>query len=212
MTQLLITTEMSAAIDISPEQAQKVAEFELVVSPFYDQIRRACISKARNFAKGEELAQEVIFKAFKSWDSFQDQGKGVMPWINKIIFHTNISVGVKESSHDLNRVNVYVNEDGEPEFGLDKGANAASAEDVFFEQMSSDLVREAIEKLDPEFAEATMLSLVADWSYQEIADHLDIPRSTVGTKIFRGRALLRKLLVEQAQQYGIGLNQKNKKK
>ena len=203
---------MSAAIDISPEQAQKVAEFELVVSPFYDKIRRACISKARNFAKGEELAQEVIFKAFKSWDNFQDQGKGVMPWINKIIFNTNISVGVKESSHDLNRENVYVNDEGEPDFGLDKGANAASAEDVFFEHLSGEVVRNAIEQLNVEYAEATMLSLVADWTYQEIADYLKIPVKTVGTKIFRGRAILRELLTEQAQQYGIGLNQKNKKK
>ena len=131
-----------------------------------------------------------------------------MSWL----FDSNADVGVKESAHDLNRENVYVNDDGDIDFGLDKGANAASAEDVFFEQMSSDLVRNAIEQLDPEFAEATMLSLVADWTYQEISDHLNIPVSTVGTKIFRGRALLRKLLVEQAQQYGIGLNQKNKKK
>ncbi len=203
---------MSAAIENSPEQAKKVAEFELVVSPFYDKIRRACVSKTRSFTKGEELAQEVIFKAFKSWDSFQDQGKGVMPWINKIIFNTNISVGVKESAHEENRVNVYVNEEGEHDFGLDKGAHADSAEDIYFEQLSSELVRAAIEQLDPEFAEATMLSLVADWTYQEIADHLNIPVSTVGTKIFRGRALLRKLLTEQAQQYGIGLNKKNKKK
>jgi len=203
---------MSAAIENSPEQAKKVAEFELVVSPFYDKIRRACVSKTGSFTKGEELAQEVIFKAFKSWDSFQDQGKGVMPWINKIIFHTNISVGVKESAHDQNRVNVYTNDEGDVDFGLDKGAHANSAEDIYFEQLSSELVRAAIEQLDPEFAEATMLSLVADWTYQEIADHLNIPVSTVGTKIFRGRALLRKLLIEQAQQYGIGLNKTNKKK
>lgn len=203
---------MSAAIENSPEQAKKVAEFELVVSPFYDKIRRACVSKTGSFTKGEELAQEVIFKAFKSWDSFQDQGKGVMPWINKIIFHTNISVGVKESAHDQNRVNVYTNDEGDVDFGLDKGAHANSAEDIYFEQLSSELVRAAIEQLDPEFAEATMLSLVADWTYQEIADHLNIPVSTVGTKIFRGRALLRKLLTEQAQQYGIGLNKTNKKK
>jgi len=203
---------MSAAIENSPEQAKKIAEFELVVSPFYDKIRRACVSKTRSFTKGEELAQEVIFKAFKSWDSFQDQGKGVMPWINKIIFHTNISVGVKESAHDQNRVNVYTNDEGDVDFGLDKGAHANSAEDIYFEQLSSELVRAAIEQLDPEFAEATMLSLVADWTYQEIADHLNIPVSTVGTKIFRGRALLRKLLTEQAQQYGIGLNKTNKKK
>jgi RNA polymerase sigma-70 factor (ECF subfamily) len=203
---------MSAAIENSPEQAKKVAEFELVVSPFYDKIRRACVSKTSSFTKGEELAQEVIFKAFKSWDSFQDQGKGVMPWINKIIFNTNISVGVKESAHDQNRANVYTNDEGEPDFGLDKGAHASSAEDIYFEQLSSELVRNAIEQLDPEFAEATMLSLVADWTYQEIADHLNIPVSTVGTKIFRGRAILRKLLIEQAQQYGIGLNKTNKKK
>ena len=203
---------MSAAIENSPEQAKKVAEFELVVSPFYDKIRRACVSKTSSFTKGEELAQEVIFKAFKSWDSFQDQGKGVMPWINKIIFNTNISVGVKESAHDQNRANVYTNDEGDVDFGLDKGAHANSAEDIYFEQLSSELVRAAIEQLDPEFAEATMLSLVADWTYQEIADHLNIPVSTVGTKIFRGRALLRKLLTEQAQQYGIGLNKTNKKK
>jgi RNA polymerase sigma-70 factor (ECF subfamily) len=203
---------MSAAIENSPEQAKKVAEFELVVSPFYDKIRRACVSKTSSFTKGEELAQEVIFKAFKSWDSFQDQGKGVMPWINKIIFNTNISVGVKESAHDQNRANVYTNDEGDVDFGLDRGAHANSAEDIYFEQLSSELVRAAIEQLDSEFAEATMLSLVADWTYQEIADHLNIPVSTVGTKIFRGRAILRKLLIEQAQQYGIGLNKTNKKK
>ncbi|NBR64662.1 MAG: RNA polymerase sigma factor [Micrococcales bacterium] len=201
-----LSREKRLPIDISPEQARKVEEFELVVSPFYDKIRRACISKTSNFAKGEDLAQEVIYKAFKSWQTYQDQGKGVMPWINMIIKNTNINVGIKESAHDKNRENVYLNEEGVVDFGFDKAPVSESAEDIYFEQLSVQQVRDAIEKLDPEFSEAVMLSLVAEWTYQEIADHLEIPISTVGTKIFRGRSLLRKLLAQQAHTYGFDAN------
>lgn len=67
-----------------------------------------------------------------------------------------------------------------------------------WETITPEQVSAALALLDGPFREVTKLRLIENCSYDEIADRLTIPRSTVGTRLMRARNKLRETLVKQA--------------
>jgi RNA polymerase sigma-70 factor (ECF subfamily) len=78
--------------------------------------------------------------------------------------------------------------------------------------METNEIMDTINQIDPIFREVALLNLVDGLKYREIADLLDIPEATVGTRVLRARGLLRSLLLDKAAEYGINTDSKKKKK
>lgn len=57
-------------------------------------------------------------------------------------------------------------------------------------------LQSAVEQLPPHYREAVYLRDVEQWSYDRIAEHLDVPINTVKSRISRGRALVAAALTE----------------
>jgi RNA polymerase sigma-70 factor (ECF subfamily) len=55
-------------------------------------------------------------------------------------------------------------------------------------------VRQALTKIPTKYALPLTLHEIEDWTYQQIARHIDISIGTVASRINRGRALLRRML------------------
>ena len=66
-----------------------------------------------------------------------------------------------------------------------------------WEAITPEQVSAALADLEGPFQEVTKLRLIDNCSYDEIADRLTIPRSTVGTRLMRARNKLRESLVKQ---------------
>ena len=214
MSDIINSLETGDAISNSADQ-QKLADFELKVGPHFESIRRACIIKAGNQAQGEDLAQTVIMRAFKYWNTYVDQGKGPKNWLNQIIKTAYISSGMAEAKHQNNRVNVKSDSDSDfqDEWIYDQADESQlgpSAEQVVISKLSTDEIMDAINQIDPIFREVALLNLVDGLKYKEIAELLDIPEATVGTRVLRARGLLRSLLREKAIEYGINPDSKKK--
>jgi RNA polymerase sigma-70 factor (ECF subfamily) len=60
----------------------------------------------------------------------------------------------------------------------------------------SDRLAGALARVEPEFRAAVILKDVEDLDYATIAEILHVPVGTVKSRIFRGRALLREMLLE----------------
>lgn len=58
-------------------------------------------------------------------------------------------------------------------------------------------VRRALRSLLDEFRVPLVLSYYNDFTYEEIADALELPRNTVATRIFRGKQMLREKLKKE---------------
>ena len=78
------------------------------------------------------------------------------------------------------------------------GSFGMSAEDMLFENLTAEEVKDAVEALPTRYREAVLLSDVHGFSYKEIAEILDIPQGTVMSRLHRGRAKLQKELLEFA--------------
>lgn len=57
-------------------------------------------------------------------------------------------------------------------------------------------LQSAVEQLPAHYREAVYLRDVEQWSYERIAEHLDVPMNTVKSRISRGRALVAAALTE----------------
>ena len=84
-----------------------------------------------------------------------------------------------------------------------------SAEDMLFERLTEEEIKDAVEGLPTQYREVVLLADVQGFSYKEIADILDIPDGTVMSRLHRGRAKLQKDLLEFASKRGLitGLHQ-----
>src|SRR4051794_21964013 len=58
----------------------------------------------------------------------------------------------------------------------------------------ADRLRQALAKIPPKQAEVFSLACIDQWSYQEIADHLEVTVDSVGVLVHRARSRLRELL------------------
>lgn len=62
------------------------------------------------------------------------------------------------------------------------------------------VVRKAMQELNPRDAEILMLKYTQDWSYREIADHLGVSESAVEARLHRARKRLRSQLTSYVNQ------------
>jgi RNA polymerase sigma-70 factor (ECF subfamily) len=74
-------------------------------------------------------------------------------------------------------------------------ASAPSADQALAHTTLPDHVQDALRALPDEYRAAVVLCDVVGYGYQEIADTLDVPVGTVRSRIHRGRAQLREVLV-----------------
>ena len=86
-----------------------------------------------------------------------------------------------------------------------------SAEDMLFERLTEDEIKDAVENLPTQYREVVLLADVQGFSYKEIAEILEVPDGTVMSRLHRGRAKLQKDLLEFASKRGllVGSSQMN---
>ena len=154
---------------------------------------------ARKFLFGgddvKDLVQEVFIKAYVNIQSF-DAGRKFSSWLYRIAHNEFINAGKKKS-----RLPVFA-------FDLDALFPHLAAK----ETADGDLERQELKKtlegylgrLDLKYRETLVLYYLEDQDYKEIAEILQIPVSTVGVRLTRGKAMLKKLV--------LGLDPRNQEK
>jgi len=213
-SELLNSQSMSNQMGTPEENAPQRKTFEEAASPYFEDIRRFCVSRAGNRERGEDIAQEALMRAFKSWDTFTDLGRGPKAWMFTIAARQLISSGIKQTKLDEKQEYAYENEDGVVDFGFDEfdfNNVANSPEMLVIEKFGIAEIEQAVDSLDEEFRDVAFQRFVVGLGNKEIADLLGLNQNTVGTKVSRSREKLSEILKEMAAGFGIGLDEDKKK-
>jgi RNA polymerase sigma-70 factor (ECF subfamily) len=213
-TELLNSQSMSNQMGTPEDRAKAVRDFEAACSPYFEDIRRFCISRARHTQRGEDIAQDVLIKAFKAWGSFTDQGRGPKPWLFTIAVRALLDAGMKQTEADKKQKFVYERDNGTDDHGFDKydfAKSVDSPEMEIIEKFGMAEIEDAINSLDEEFRDVAFQKFVVGLGNKEIAELLGIKQNTVGTRVSRAREKLSEVLKEMAAGYGIGLDEDKKK-
>jgi len=126
----------------------------------------------------EDVVQEALLRAWKSFDALAEEGKA-KSWLLTIV-RREFARSFERKRHEV----------------ADLDALVAAEADVLAAEDDAGLaeMREALFRLDDEYREPLVLQVMMGYSTQEIADQMGLQRGAVLTRLFRARARLRQEL------------------
>ena len=181
---------------------EKRAEFERQALVHTDALFGAAYRLTRNARDAEDLVQESLLRAYRFWDSFQ-QDSNCKAWLLRIVTNTFINEyqrrkrgrevldAANAEQHATDGVLVHV-----------EAAAQQSPERLLVDRSVSDDVQRALDALPDDFRTAVVLCDVQGLSYKEIAEIMQTPVGTVMSRLFRGRKLLAAALRGFAVEHG----------
>ena len=179
-----------------PSPEERRAGFEREALVHLDSLYRLALRLSGNEADAEDLVQEAMLRAYRSWDRYTP-GTNAKGWLLTILRHLFINEYRRKRRHpesvDLDTI--------EP-FALLDEKQEEDPQTAFFDRIVDEEVLRAVDQLPEAFREAVMLSDVEGLSYEEIAKVLEVPVGTVKSRLYRGRRLLQGKLHEYAVSMG----------
>jgi len=142
-----------------------------------------------NYSVSQELTQDIFLKVYENFSAFRPESGSLQNWImrvgrNLIIDYYRAHKREKNvaGSEELDTLDFHKDSDIPGPF-----------ENLYLKEKAS-LLQLGLEKLSLELKEAVILRDIQGFTYQEIADLLEIPEGTVKSRINRGRVELAKAL------------------
>jgi RNA polymerase sigma-70 factor (ECF subfamily) len=158
--------------------------FEDAVLPHLDAAYNLACWLTRNQQDAEDVVQEACLRAVRFFPGFR--GGDARAWLMKIVRNTCYTL------LHANRPLQNATEFDENLFPPD-GRNP-NPEEVVLQNDSGSLVRQALEKLPPNFREILILRELEGLSYEDIAKITGMPTGTVMSSLSRARSRLRQTL------------------
>ena len=157
------------------------AAFEGEVLPHADRLFRLAMWFERNRADAEDVVQDTMIQALKSFHRFQP-GTNCRAWLITILQRI-----VSNRRRSRGRSIVVSDPD-------DQIAQTVPFVPPIPQELTDELVLETLRRLPPAFQEVILLCDVEEMKYKEIAEVLSVPIGTVMSRLARGRNLLRQIL------------------
>ncbi len=165
--------------------------FSEIIELYKDKVYQLCYRMLGNSHEAEDVAQEAFIRAFINIESFHIEKK-FSTWIFRIA--TNLSIDrIRKKKPDY-----FLDAELSKSEGLTMYSQVANdsplPEDELVSLELQQIVQEEILKLPEKYRAVVVLKYIEELSLKEISDILELPISTIKTRIHRGREALRKQL------------------
>ncbi len=155
---------------------------------YRDSIYFMMLKMINNKDDADDLTIEAFGKAFKRIHQYTPN-YAFSTWLFKIATNNCIDY-IRKKKKNVFSIDKTL-EDGEGgEMTIDLQSSALDPEETYIKEQKKKLMREVVEKLKPRYRELIELRYFKEYSYEEIADYLDIPLGTVKAQLFRAREFL----------------------
>lgn len=169
------------------------AAYETLLSRFQQPVYNLALRLLNDASDASDVVQEVFLKVFRNMLHFRGQSS-LKTWIYRITVNEAHNQRRWFFRHRQREVGLE-QEPEEARGGVDLIADGGrSPFDYVFDREKRSLIEEALSRINPSFRDAVVLRDIADLSYEEIADVLQLSLGTVKSRILRGREALRQEL------------------
>jgi RNA polymerase sigma-70 factor, ECF subfamily len=193
------TTPESSPRQLATDARDRV-RFEEEALQLSDQVYQVARRLAGSREEAEDLVQETYARAFRAWRSFEP-GTNLRAWLFRILTNLNIDRGRKiqrtPDTQPLEETDYFLYnklEESTSEQNLD--------ERRVVERLSQNDAVTALADLPHDFRDVVLLVDLADFTYSDAAQILDIPIGTVMSRLHRGRRILKQSLAESSVEDG----------
>jgi RNA polymerase sigma-70 factor (ECF subfamily) len=193
------TTPESSPRQLAADARDRV-RFEEEALQLSDQVYQVARRLSGSREEAEDLVQETYARAFRAWRSFEP-GTNLRAWLFRILTNLNIDRGRKiQRSPDTQPLeeNDYFLYNRLEESTTDQNVD----ERRVVERLSQNEAVTALADLPHDFRDVVLLVDLADFTYSDAAQILDIPIGTVMSRLHRGRRILKRSLAESAVEDG----------
>lgn len=170
-----------------------------LMSRYRDTIFFMLLKMVRNKNDAEDLTIEAFGKAFKRLHQYTPT-YAFSTWLFKIATNNCIDFIRKKKMKTTSIDESFENQDGESmSFDL-KSSNKDPEEKYVYEQRKQ-LMREVVDNLKPRYRVLVELRYFKEFSYDEIAEELDLPLGTVKAQLHRAREVLFNIMKDRRERF-----------
>lgn len=185
--------------ELTKEEVQKQEDFEEEIIPHLDAMYNFALRLTSDPSDAEDLVQDTIVKAFRFFSSYE-KGTNAKAWLFRILKNSYINNYRKKSKQpnqvDYDEVSTFY------ETIRAERTDTSDLEDKMFRDLVDDDISQALEELPEDFRTVVLLCDVEGFTYEEIANMLDVPIGTIRSRLHRGRNLLKAQLKDYAEKRG----------
>ncbi len=161
--------------------------FSVLVERYEKQIYSLTYRLTNDPEDARDLAQEVFIHIYRVLDKY-DQERKFFSWMYKVatnVCYNTLRQGKNEQSVSLDKVIEIV-----PMIGWAE----TQPEELYQRKETQELVRQAVADLPEKYRVPLVLRYLKEMTYKEIAENMDLPVTTIETRLYRGKAMLQKKL------------------
>jgi RNA polymerase sigma-70 factor (ECF subfamily) len=182
--------EHSTDCEIILASRRRPEMFEVIFERHYQSVYRFAAGRA-GIDEAGDIASDTFVRAFDRRDRFRPDRESALPWL----FGIAANVARERRRKSARRMNM-----------VRRSVTLIAGEDARFENEAADRIdalsyrpelATALASLTDDEYQVLMLLALADFSYPDIAEHLDIPIGTVRSRIHRARRKMRELMEAQ---------------
>ncbi len=159
---------------------------------YRDSIYYMLLKMVNNRDDAEDLTVEAFGKAFKRLHQYTPD-YAFSTWLFKIASNNCIDFIRKKKKNLYSIDNEQENEEGD-QIAIDIKAGNLDPEEKVMKKQKVDRMREVVEQLKPKYRQLVKLRYFEEYSYDEIADELDLPLGTVKAQLYRAREFLHNIM------------------
>ncbi len=165
--------------------------FAELVDVYKDKIFHLAYRMLSNRHEAEDIVQETFLRVYKNFHRYDEKQK-FSTWIYRIA--TNLCIDRLRKRKPSYYLDAEMNDqEGMDGYTLIPGDDRTPETEYLLSE-TQQTIHQAIEGLPAKYKSVIVLRYLQDLSLQEIGDVLDMPVTTVKTRVHRGREFLRKKL------------------
>ena len=162
---------------------------------YRDSIYFMLLKMINNKDDADDLTIEAFGKAFKRLHQYTPN-YAFSTWLFKIASNNCIDWIRKQKKKTFSIDNPIGTDDGD-EMTIELKGDGPDPMEVVMKDQKNAIMREVVDKLKPRYRTLVELRYYKEYSYEEIADELDLPLGTVKAQLFRAREFLLNLMEKQ---------------
>ncbi|MEX0823828.1 MAG: sigma-70 family RNA polymerase sigma factor [Balneolaceae bacterium] len=185
--------------ELTKQELAKQKDFNEEIIPHLDALYNFGLRLTADPNDAEDLVQDTIVKAYRFFSSYE-KGTNAKAWLFRILKNSYINNYRKKSKKpqevDYDEVSSFY------ESIRAERTETSDLEDKMFRELIDDDISNALDEIPEDFRTVVLLCDVEDFTYEEIANMLDVPIGTIRSRLHRGRNLLKAQLMEYAGKRG----------
>lgn len=167
--------------------------FAELMERYRDAIFFMLLKMVNNRDDADDLTIEAFGKAFNRIKQYQPN-YAFSTWLFKIASNNCIDFLRKEKKKRMVSLDNTISGDDGDEMTFEVKDDKPDPEEVFIKEQKAETMREVVDKLKPRYRDLVMLRYFKEYSYDEIAQEMDLPLGTVKAQLFRAREFLSQML------------------